>query len=1061
MSVEGKVDIRRTGGWQIAKSGSSICTGDSIRVQRYSRAAIRLPDKTVLRLDQNTSLTFAEPEDDTGSWLDLLRGIIHVISRDPRALRFNTPYANAGLEGTEFVIAVSDEDTDVTVLEGEVLLSNSAGTVSIPSRQRGVARLAQAPTAEAIANPVEAIGWTPYYAGVLDGALPGADQAPTKSSEPDFFVRRAGHRLSVGRVNEALEDLGRALTLHPSYADALALQSLIVLTAREYDRALALARAATADAPGSATAWLSLSYAYEASFELEQALDAATTAVSLAPDHAFAHARRAELELALGDDVRARGTLQRALALDPNLSHAHAILGFAQLRRQSSTEAVTCFETAIRLEPAAPLPRLGLGLALAHQGRLEEAREQVEVAVVLDPTEALSRSYMAKVYDTEGRGPLSASQLELAKELGSRDPTAWFYDALRKQAENRPVEALQDLQTAIDLNGNEAVYRSRLLVDEDLAARSAGIGRLYSTLGFEQLALLQGWQAVASDATDHSGHRLLADVYSYLPRHQIARVNELFQTQLMQPINVTPVRAQLAEANMFVLDTIGPSALSFHEFQPLLRTNGVSLQGSAVTANNGTHGFDFTVAGLNDRLSYNVGHFDLQTDGFRTNNDLSQQVTSALVQFRPAAETSVFTELRASRIEKGDLQLLFDPDAFHDRVRQNESLDSLRAGLRHDLPGNGTLVAAIVADRIGSTAEIDDTFMLSSDRRAHALDAQYLYSGDRWHLTAGGRRLIENVDDTLERGLDPLGGEPTVEVTPYRLEYSNVYAYGSVALTDDLDVLVGASVDSVDGRYVARDRVNPKLGIMWQASAKTTLRAAAFRTLQEPFVSKFNIRPTLEPTHVAGFNQQFFGSEGESAWRYGTAVDHRFSENVYAGIEVSRRDLEVPLITVPPDPSLPPIWYSPEIEESVRRGYLYWTPSPRISASFTYQYEQFDNGGFAYSDGLTRVRTHRLPVEVNFFHDSGFSAGITTTWVDQAGEFTPMQFGPDAAAQPGADRFRVTDLSLRYRLPSRRGQISLNAHNVFDETFRFQDTDPENPRILPERMVLLKMTLSY
>src|SRR5690606_27446645 len=123
-------------------------------------------------------LTFAEPEDDSGSWLNLLRGVIHVISRDPRALRFNTPYANAGLEGTEFVIAVTDDETDVTVLEGEVSMSNESGAIGVPSGQRGSARRAQTPRAELIPDPLRVIGWTPYYFPVLEGELPRADQAP-------------------------------------------------------------------------------------------------------------------------------------------------------------------------------------------------------------------------------------------------------------------------------------------------------------------------------------------------------------------------------------------------------------------------------------------------------------------------------------------------------------------------------------------------------------------------------------------------------------------------------------------------------------------------------------------------------------------------------------------------------------------------------------------------------------------------------------------------------------------------------------------------------------------
>jgi hypothetical protein len=73
------------------------------------------------------------------------------------------------------------------------------------------------------------------------------------------------------------------------------------------------------------------------------------------------------------------------------------------------------------------------------------------------------------------------------------------------------VEALHDLERAIVNNDNRAAYRSRLLLDQDLAARSAALGRIYSDLGFEQLGLVEGWKSVNTDPGDYSGHRLLAD----------------------------------------------------------------------------------------------------------------------------------------------------------------------------------------------------------------------------------------------------------------------------------------------------------------------------------------------------------------------------------------------------------------------------------------------------------------------------------------------------------------------------------------------------------------------
>ena len=64
----------------------------------------------------------------------------------------------------------------------------------------------------------------------------------------------------------------------------------------------------------------------------------------------------------------------------------------------------------------------------------------------------------------------------------------------------------------------------------------------------------------------------------------------------------------------------------------------------------------------------------------------------------------------------------------------------------------------------------------------------------------------------------------------------------------------------------------------------------------------------------------------------------------------------------------------------------------------------------------------------------------------------------DVTIEQGAT---VIDLGVAYRLPGRHGLITLNLNNVFDEEFRFQDLDPENPSIFPERFLSLRFTLAY
>jgi hypothetical protein len=163
-SVEGTVEARKAdqSEWSTAALNDTYTTGDSIRVQAYSRAAILLPDETILRLDQNTTVTFTEPQDETRSWLELLKGAIHIISRDPRALKVITPFAGAGLEGTEFVIEVTQDETIITVYEGEVSLSTDSGDVNVTPGQRVTARIGQQPIAQVAVSPRDAVQGTLY-----------------------------------------------------------------------------------------------------------------------------------------------------------------------------------------------------------------------------------------------------------------------------------------------------------------------------------------------------------------------------------------------------------------------------------------------------------------------------------------------------------------------------------------------------------------------------------------------------------------------------------------------------------------------------------------------------------------------------------------------------------------------------------------------------------------------------------------------------------------------------------------------------------------------------------
>jgi outer membrane receptor for monomeric catechols len=109
------------------------------------------------------------------------------------------------------------------------------------------------------------------------------------------------------------------------------------------------------------------------------------------------------------------------------------------------------------------------------------------------------------------------------------------------------------------------------------------------------------------------------------------------------------------------------------------------------------------------------------------------------------------------------------------------------------------------------------------------------------------------------------------------------------------------------------------------------------------------------------------------------------------------------------------------------------------------------------------MEIERLPIELRYFTPAGLTMGLRASGVHQAGMFqTPAAspFEPGGLAA-GQDRFWILDAFIGYRLPNRRGMLSLNADNLLDEAFQFQDVDPTNPSLFPERLVSLRFTLAF
>jgi lipoprotein NlpI len=1101
ISIQGQVEVMSEGAstWTPVRQHDELCPGDRLRVGADSRAGLNLSDDTLLRLAENSTIRISAPLESGSAWLDLLEGIAHFISRVRHSFQVNTPYVNASIEGTEFTVESGSDRATITVLEGRVKADNAYGEVVVGGGQKALALRDSPPQIEKSVDPLDAVKWTLYYPSVKEvvakkasaaslksyqayqrGDIAGALSALAENSDsnmpPDQLVYRASLHLRIGKVDVARRELDQALRLKPEHADALALLSIIATVHNERQKSLELAQRAVKANPRGLSPLLALSYARQARFQLPEAMEAARQATEAAPESALAWSRLAQLHLMFRQLDEGTDAAWRAARIAPDLPESMACLGFAHLLQPSLSIARQAFEQAVNHDQAAPLPRLGLGLLKIREGDLTEGRRQLEIAANLDPGNALIRSYLGKAYYEEKRNEQASTQLALSKQFDERDPTPWFYDAILLQSENRPIEALNELQASIDLNDNRAVYRSRFLLDQDEAARNASQARVYQDLGFEQLARNEAYKSLQTSAHNHSAHRLLSDSYSGQPRLEKARFSELLQSQLLQPLNSNPIQPQLASSKLGILDGAGPSSSGFSEYTPLFTRNGVDLQFNAIGGSNDTVGDDLILSGLGERMAFSFGQFHYETDGWRENNDLTQDIYDAFLQLSITPSTSLQFEYRRQDAESGDLFFRFNPEDFTTGERNDLEHRVGRIGVHHQFESNGHLIASAIDQDLLKTTVRSQTDLIPlfptpygeypgtldskdteiRDSNSRTLELQFIQPVRGHVYTLGGGNFHEDFTLTLlaEQILRiPLPEAPFLFELPILLpqtpdehidtRFQNIYLYSLLALPANVNLTLGLSHEDFEESFYDSKLTNSKFGLTWEAQENLTFRAAYIENLARPL----HMEQTIEPTQVAGFIQLFDAVAGSEIEQFGFGVDAALNRALSVGAEFNRRDIQEPVFVLGGDVNFE------DVDEESSRLYLHWTATNRLGINLAYEKETFNQQRSSPEDLTTKL----IPVGLTHHWRSGVFLQTKGTYVDQNISRSGIR---------EQDSFWNVDAVIGYRFPKRYGKAELIVKNILDEEFNYYDLsfhtgDFLTPRFQPERQVYARFSINF
>jgi len=1076
VALDGSATLKSASGNHIVLAlGNIVCPGDTISVSEAGRLELRFADKnTTLGIAQNSTIRIPDNRDaDGGPSAELVSGILKFLSSVRGFFSVRTKETNAAIDGTEAVLIAGPAlgATLVLVQEGDVTLSpdGTDAILSLAAGDVGIAEVGRAPRlatrsdvpepfSALVASPDDATDWAIYYPPVLLGA-----GSPSPAIARATALLRAWDPEAAERVLAGQED-----------GPALALRAVVAVLRNRPEEGLGFAASALAVDTNLAAAHVAQSYALQGLGQVSEARQAAARAVQVGPDDAFAWARLAELALNVGDQRDARHAAQRSLALQPN-TLALSVAGFIALDEHRRNDARIAFDKAIALDSNAPLPRLGRGLVMIRDGDIAAGRQELETAAALDPRRAGLRNWLGRAYAAERRPEKALSQFDLAKAQDPEDPTPWLFSAETLFAQNRPVEALGEIKAARDRAGGRAVLRSARGLGEDRATQGAALGRALDVLGFGDQAINAGTHAAEQDPASPVAHRLLADLFSEREGVEIARTSSLLRAQVFSPPSKAPIDPSLAESDLALLDGPAITRPSFADFTRFFETDGLAAQLTGGVGTQSTLTDTVSFNALAEGYSIGIAQFHSETDGYRTNNDVSHDIVDFELKGEVLPWLTLFGEYRYRNSSYGDRTLEFDLIPSPPGADTGDERNLARFGFNAEIDGNQNFVGTFSYIRRNSSTRASGPAPLvnsvtNQDDRALEMQLQHVGTFGQLTTQIGGSLARTETDlDINSRflfsiplpfpGLPPLLVPISIRQMPSgETDHVNIYGYGTWR-KDGLGPLAGAeitgglSLDFYDNNgFGGQDttEVNPKFGARLFQTDDIALRGAYTETLTP--VDLLNQR--LEPVSVAVFVQFFDQVAGATVNQAAGGLDARILPdlwpNLWVGAEGARRWIDSPAGGA-----------SFDTNETAIRAYANTTFGDRIAAGVEASYEMSKSN---FAPDLDEFESTEVRGRVSYFHPSGFFAAASGGWVWH-------QFADNLATvlpRAGRDNFPVFDLAAGFRLPNQRGLISIEMQNVPDTSFGYEDrplvavsTPIATPRYAREFTVLGRLTLNF
>lgn len=1079
-TLSGDVQVYHQGNWKKAQVKQNLYKDDRVRTGNNGLVRVLAGDGSRIQINTNSLFILREVAQSAGwiqtrlkqirrslyqlyAWNKDEPGEMALENNNPGIeINLETPTIKAGIRGTSLVLKVLPEPagprgklptTLLMVTDGLVeaqAITGPADTLAVNGGYQVIARQGKPLKLERITiSPVDAVQWSLYLPPVFTMV-----ESDRSIADPALGAGLTAANVSIqerqfSKVEKQLDSLTRNFPGESAPYRLLALT--LLATNRKEDAQKAALKAVERD-PDSPQAAIVLSYTYQALFQLDEAMAWTIKALEFDPENNIALTNLARLQFGEGRIEVAWETVQRNKIVSGVNAESANLEGFILLAMRKTDEAYQQFKKAVSLDSGFGEPHLGLALCLMRQGQTEKAFKEVARAVLLEPQRALFHSYWGKMLHQAGRFDKALNAFKRAHSLDPSDPTPDFYRALVLKDLNRPGEAIRAFNSAIALNDNRAVYRSRFLLDQDLAARNINLSTLYNQLGLNSWARNKALASIKYDYTSYDGHLFYAGSLRTDEDRSYSFTSEALLARMLQPANVNTFN-------------------NFNNYSSLFEQPKVQGTVSGLVGENATYGGSGEVFGAipDANTAFSLGGFYETSDRWRENNFTRTGSGVAIAKWQPTLNDGFLATVSHTQVEQGDATYpRFEYDSpEHPENSFEGSVQRYEMGYHRHLAPRSDLLFHITY--LGNDTDLFQKERLEATLDGIPLDAEQTIDAQRpfwqgqlhytfnvedhqlllgtlqYHGETSGRNII---DISLELDGQSQSFPFADTYNEHDISYASYYLQDSWRVNNWLAAEIAAYYNRMEngnpftGTEWTIAEFDPRIGIIVNPTAKDTLRLAAFRYIL-PFIS-----PRLDPTDIAGVPIYRNTQEGSHNTEFAFTWEHEWASG-FTAANIFHLDKEISDTIQDQESEI-----NREFSGSTKGLELEHDQmlTNRIGMIARYRYLDVDDEVDPRQSALNNVNReeHLFHLGLRYVHPEGYFAGAAQTYRSIRSQNTRPD--EDAAA---------TDLEIGYRFPDKRGEASLKILNLFDNQFNWVTDRLVLQGREPARQVLFTLSFNF